>query len=63
MPPFRAAWEACQPGIEVCLDDGNQAPFHGNRAILVAFAVNLHNTTVLGRADVANVGADQLVGP
>jgi hypothetical protein len=57
-----AGWEARDPTVEVSLNDPNHWRFDRDSAVLSAFAAHVDDGSVVGAADVANVGADQLVG-
>jgi hypothetical protein len=49
--------------VKVILEDADEALFYGDSAVFAALAADVDDTAVFGDADVADVGADQFIGP
>lgn len=48
--------------VQVLLEHVNEHLLHWDSAVLVALAAHMDDTALIGGADVANIGADELVG-
>jgi hypothetical protein len=59
---FRATGEADGTRIEICVEDLDQVLLYRDSAILAAFAADVDYAALVSRADVTNIGAQQLVG-
>jgi hypothetical protein len=59
---FHGTGEADGTRIEIVFEDLDQLLLYRDSAILAAFAADVDDAALVRRADVTNIGAEQLVG-